>query len=265
MKIRQIEYFLEVEKILNITKAAQNMYVSQTAITKQLQLLEDELGFKLFSRENKRMQLTEGGAFFKEEALRLMHQYRLTKQNVSAYRYGEAGCINIGFMKNLDEKILISYLSAFKAQYPEIEVNLYGYSNQALHQRIQNATLDIGFGFTINNSRFHYKALKSYPLVLITSQKSELAKKSEISEHELQNILFDVRNYPENCSLDFEGLLVKIACGYGNAIVHQFAEWNRFQNYLVSIPLTPFQEKEICLIYDDHYCRTRDLFLDIGS
>ena len=69
MKIRQIEYFLEVEKILNITKAAQNMYVSQTAITKQLQLLEDELGFKLFSRENKRMQLTEGGAFFKEEAL----------------------------------------------------------------------------------------------------------------------------------------------------------------------------------------------------
>ena len=71
MKIRQIEYFLEVEKTLNITKAAQNMYVSQTAITKQLQLLEDELGFALFSRENKRMQLTEGGAFFKEEALRL--------------------------------------------------------------------------------------------------------------------------------------------------------------------------------------------------
>lgn len=64
MKIRQIEYFLEVEKTLNITKAAQNMYVSQTAITKQLQLLEEELGFALFSRENKRMKLTEGGLFF---------------------------------------------------------------------------------------------------------------------------------------------------------------------------------------------------------
>ncbi len=101
MKIRQIEYFLEVEKTLNITKAAQNMYVTQTAITKQLQLLEEELGFALFSRENKRMRLTEGGIFFKEEALRLMHQYHLTRQNVAAYRYGEAGCINIGFLKTL--------------------------------------------------------------------------------------------------------------------------------------------------------------------
>jgi len=125
MKIRQIEYFLEVEKTLNITKAAQNMYVTQTAITKQLQLLEEELGFAVFSRENKRIRLTEGGIFFKEEALRLMHQYHLTRQNVAAYRYGEAGCINIGFLKNLDAQLLLSCLSPFRARYPEIEVNLY--------------------------------------------------------------------------------------------------------------------------------------------
>ncbi|NBH83773.1 LysR family transcriptional regulator [bacterium C-53] len=262
VKIRQIEYFLEVEKTLNITKAARNMYVSQTAVTKQLQLLEEELGFALFLRENKRMQLTEGGAFFKQEALRLMHQYHLTEQNISAYRYGESGCINIGFVKNLDTELLISYLSLFRSKYPEIEVNPYGYSNLALHQHIQNGTLDVGFGISMNNSRFHYRSLKSYPLVLLTSKSGPLAGINEISEQELENVLFDVRNYPTNSPLEFEGMLIKIACGYGNAIVHQFAKKNRFQDYLVSIPLIPCQMKTISLIYDDHYCRTKDLFIE---
>lgn len=262
MKIRQIEYFLEVEKTLNITKAAQNMYVSQTAVTKQLQLLEEELGFALFSRENKRMQLTNGGVFFKKEATQLMDQYRLTKQNVSAYRSGGAGCLNIGFVKNMDENILLSCLTSFKTRYPEIEVNLFGYSNQVILQHIQNASLDIGFGFPVSNSCLHCRVLKSYPLVLITSQKSELALKSEIFEWELQNILFDVRNCSEDDPPDFEGLLAKIACGYGNAVVHQFAEWNRFRNYLAAIPLMPLQEKEICLIYDEHCSPTGTLFIE---
>ncbi|MDE7313183.1 MAG: LysR family transcriptional regulator [Eubacterium sp.] len=261
MKLRQIEYFLEVEKTLNITKAAQNLYVSQTAITKQLQLLEDELGFLLFSRDNKRMKLTEGGAFFKEEALRLMQQYYLTQQNISAYRYGKTGCIHIGFIKNLDASLLLPHLSAFRARYPEIEVNLYGHSNQALHRHLQSGSLDIGFGFPLKNSRFQYRAIKSYPLVVLASKDSPLAVKKKISEQELDTVLFDVRNYPENGSNDFEGLLMKISCGYGTAIVHQFAEKNRFQEYLVSIPLVPPCEKTICLIYDERENKTRGLFL----
>lgn len=262
MKIRQIEYFLEVENTLNITKAARNMYVSQTAISKQLQLLEEELGFALFSRESVRLHLTEGGDFFKKEALRLMHQYHLMQQNVSAYRYGKGECINIGFVKNLDSELLLSCISLFQNQYPEIEANLYGQSNRCLHQNIQNGSLDIGLGFAEENSRFHYQPLKSYPLVVLTSIKSTLAKKEEISEQELAHVIFDIRDYPQNCSFDFEGLLVKLACGYGTAIVHQFAEGNRFRDSLVSIPLTPCQEKSVCLIYDDRYGKTRELFID---
>ena len=263
MKIRQIEYFLEVEKTLNITKAAQNMYVSQTAVTKQLQLLEEELGFALFSRESMRLRLTEGGTFFKKEAFGFMHQYHLMQQNISAYRYGKAGCINIGFVKNLDAKLLLSCISHFRNQYPEIEANLYGQSNRRLHQNIQNGSLDIGFGFAAENSRFHYRPLKSYPLVVLTSTKNRLAKKEEITEQDLTHVIFDIRNDPQNGSFDFEGLLVKLACGYGTAIVHQFAEGNRYRDSLVSIPLAPCQEKSVCLIYDDRHSRARELFMDV--
>lgn len=263
MKIRQIEYFLEVEKTLNITKAAQNMYVSQTAVTKQLQLLEAELGFELFSRENKQMQLTEGGAFFKKEVLPLMHQYQLTRQNLSAYRKGEAGCINIGFLRYLDIKLIIPYLSTFRERYPKIDINLCGYSNQELHQRIQNGSLDIGFGYIMNDSNFHYYLLNSYSLAVYTSKDSSLAARSEVSEWELKDLIFDIRNCPLECSMDYEGLLIKIACGYGNAVVYNLTgEDIHYQDYVVSVPLYPPQKKDISLIYDDHYSRIKDLFID---
>ena len=49
---------------MNFTKAAHNLYISQTAVTKQIQLLETELGTKLFNRNNKQIELTEAGRFF---------------------------------------------------------------------------------------------------------------------------------------------------------------------------------------------------------
>ena len=60
MNLNQINYFLAICKTMNFTKAAHNLYISQTAVTKQIQLLETEL----FNRNNKQIELTEAGRFF---------------------------------------------------------------------------------------------------------------------------------------------------------------------------------------------------------
>ena len=64
MNLNQINYFLAICKTMNFTKAAHNLYISQTAVTKQIQLLETELGTKLFNQ----IELTEAGRFFLIEA-----------------------------------------------------------------------------------------------------------------------------------------------------------------------------------------------------
>ena len=61
MRFNQIEYFLELARVLNFTKASKNLYISQPALSKQIAGLEDQLGVKLFIRGNHTLSLTEAG------------------------------------------------------------------------------------------------------------------------------------------------------------------------------------------------------------
>ena len=68
MQLRQLEYFIAVAEHLNFTKAAQQFYISQTAVTLQIKALEEELGVTLFHRSNRKVELTPAGKTFLEDA-----------------------------------------------------------------------------------------------------------------------------------------------------------------------------------------------------
>ena len=72
MNSRQLEYFLAVAHELNFTKAAESMYVSQTAVTQQIKALEEQLGVSLFERTKKKVVLTPAGNVFLQEATLLL-------------------------------------------------------------------------------------------------------------------------------------------------------------------------------------------------
>ncbi len=74
MNTRQLEYFLAVAEELSFTKAAEKLYVSQTAVTQQIQALEDLVGVKLLSRTKKKVELTPAGRVFQTESRQLLEQ-----------------------------------------------------------------------------------------------------------------------------------------------------------------------------------------------
>ena len=76
MTSRQLEYFLAVARYLNFTRAAEALYVSQTAITRQIQVLEEEVGAQLFFRTKKQVQLTAAGQVFLTEARAILERTR---------------------------------------------------------------------------------------------------------------------------------------------------------------------------------------------
>lgn len=79
MNLTQVEYFLEAAKCLNFTAAARTLYVSQPALSKQIALLEKELGVPLFYRENRRVELTEAGICLAGELQTIMQQLEEAK------------------------------------------------------------------------------------------------------------------------------------------------------------------------------------------
>ena len=74
MNSRQLEYFLAVAHELNFTKAAESMYVSQTAVTQQIKALEEQLGVSLFERTKKKVVLTPAGKVFLQEASSILNR-----------------------------------------------------------------------------------------------------------------------------------------------------------------------------------------------
>ena len=91
MNIKQLEYFIDLTKTLNFTKTAQNFYISQTAITKQIQCLENDLGIPLFHRTKKSVSLTHEGEFFLTYAQRILDDVSMTYQSIEQYKEGLHG------------------------------------------------------------------------------------------------------------------------------------------------------------------------------
>lgn len=99
MNIKQLEYFVDLSQTLNFTKTAQNFYISQTAITKQIQCLEDDLGIPLFHRTKKCVSLTSEGRSYLPYAKKILEDIALSYQIIEEYQKGNQGSIFIGFIK----------------------------------------------------------------------------------------------------------------------------------------------------------------------
>ena len=88
MNSRQLEYFLAVARELNFTKAAESMFVSQTAVTQQIKVLEEQLGVHLFERTKRKVALTPAGRVFQEEAVDILKRIDLAAQRTRAVSSG---------------------------------------------------------------------------------------------------------------------------------------------------------------------------------
>lgn len=251
MNLRQLEYFIAVSETMNFTKAANNLFISQTALTKQIKSLEKELDTLLFNRDSKQISLTDSGKYFLIEAKKIINQVNLSKNNFISYQQGITGNLKIGFLKNLDPNLLVKIISKLNKKYPLLTIELNSYSNHELYQQLESATIDLALTMSNHDPRYQQILINKYPLVVLVNKKSELAKKNKLHQSDLNNILFDVRKIDnQNKFPEFEGNLLKIACNQGCAILHAFVKDNCYNQYIKAIPLEPVIEEGIYLVYD---------------
>lgn len=110
MNIRQLQYFVDLSETLNFTKTAQNFYISQTAITKQIQCLEGDLDIPLFHRSKKSVSLTGEGQAYLPYAKKILEDIDLSYKVIEEYRRGKRCTFSIGFIKSLDDELLLNLL-----------------------------------------------------------------------------------------------------------------------------------------------------------
>jgi LysR family cys regulon transcriptional activator len=127
MKLHQLRYLAAVaQNGLNITAAAQKLHTSQPGVSKQIKLLEDELGFQIFARDGRNLtQITPAGQQVIERALKILREVQSIKSLSEEWRDEERGSLSIGTTHTQARYVLPAVIKKFLERYPHIRLNLH--------------------------------------------------------------------------------------------------------------------------------------------
>jgi DNA-binding transcriptional LysR family regulator len=125
----QIRNFLQLCETLNFRKAAEQINIAQPALSRQIQLLEKEVGALLFNRDNRTVRLTEAGAFFKKEANRILQDLNKTITRTAQLHTGEAGEIKVTHSSSAMNTLVPSFLVRLKQRWPDLKTIVQETSN----------------------------------------------------------------------------------------------------------------------------------------
>ena len=144
MKLQQLKYLLAiVDNGLNITAAAERMYTSQPGVSKQLKLLEDELGMQLFTREGKSLGgITAGGDQVIERARIIMREVDNIRSLASDYYQEETGSLSIATTHTQARYVLPEIVAEFRKRFPKVGLNLHQGTSEQIADMVAANNID---------------------------------------------------------------------------------------------------------------------------
>jgi DNA-binding transcriptional LysR family regulator len=144
MELRHLRYFQAVAEELSFTRAATRLRVAQSAVSAQIQDLENELGVVLLERSRRRVRLTAAGQAFNEAAERILRSVEEASRQARRIGQGEYGTLAVGFIGSQSHEWMPRVLKRFRAKYPEVEVTLSEMHPSQQLEALLARTLDVG-------------------------------------------------------------------------------------------------------------------------
>ncbi|MDO4268351.1 MAG: LysR family transcriptional regulator [Eubacteriales bacterium] len=145
MDTKQIEYILMIAEENNITKAAERLFITQSALNQQLLKLERELGTPLFERSRTNWHPTEAGEVYLKNAREILRLKKETYNQISDIAATRRGNLTIGFTPGRGSQMFTSIYPRFHQAYPQIHVNPLEKGVRELQSLIADNTVDVAF------------------------------------------------------------------------------------------------------------------------
>ena len=198
MNTAQLECFLAVAKYLNFSKASESVQLTQPAVSRQINSLEDELGVKLFIRTSRKVELTISGIQFIEDAREMIRISDHAKERFRTDSGRDTTVLfSIGCHDHFPQLAIIPVLTGFLKQYPKIHPTVRMGPPPILETQLEEQKLDLILTF-LHRQRFErtsaYHELAVCPIACICPKDHPLAGKETLSSSELEgsHILYDV-------------------------------------------------------------------------
>ncbi|KAA9338590.1 LysR family transcriptional regulator [Hymenobacter busanensis] len=164
----RLRVFQAVARHLSFTKAAQELFVTQPAVTKHVRELERSYGQRLFERRGNRVSLTEAGQLLLAYADRVADLHQQLTEQLHALHDTAAGRLRLGASTTLAQYIIPPILPGFQAAYPRVELTLLNANTEQIADALLRGHIDLGFvEGQVKNRDLHYELLLHDELVAL--------------------------------------------------------------------------------------------------
>lgn len=184
MNFKSIRYFITLAHCLNFTQAANKHHITQTAISRYIASLEEQVGVKLFDRSSRKVTLTEAGRIYAEGMEKMLKEYDKLLERTKAAGNTYQGHIKIGIgiyeYSNIEH-----YLSSFLETYPEVKVDIFQFPYSTLTEQFKNNELDLIISLSM--SKDSYKESQLRCVNLFTSENVLVINREKMEEKYAQS------------------------------------------------------------------------------
>ena len=268
MKLLQMKYFQTVCRYGSITKAAEELFVSQPTISFCIKELESEFGVRLFHRRHNRLQLTVEGSYFLDKV-----NYILQSVDALAVQMKNMGNnrnhVKIAVPAMISTFLFPQIFNAYSKNYPEVELEMLETGSLQVRKLVDASSVDLGITIRddVVDDTYNELPLVSTELVFCVSRKHPLADRKQISFKELSDehiILFKADSYqnifikrafseagvePNIMLYSSQLYTIKQFLSYGNVGAFLYRQVAEMDKDLVCIPLEQPIIQDIALIW----------------
>ena len=184
-----MQYFVSIIDNNSFSVAAEENYISQSAISQQIQALEKELGYNLLVRKNRKFELTVAGEYFYKESKRILSDIDNLQIKTKLLASNDKYTLRVGYLLGYSGNELMNTIIEFKEKYPEVEIELSSNNHEKIADQTLADNVDLMFGdqrraFSNLFNNYLVATLNKYILV---ANYSNLAKKESLTIDDLRN------------------------------------------------------------------------------
>lgn len=244
--LQRLRYFVTLAKTLNFSRTAEQHFVSQTAVSQQIRLLEEELGLTLFERDRHRVALTAAGKIYQDEVVKILELLDSAEQKAKLVGKEKEGKLSCSLFYGVQSDYIFDILMKFKADTPQVRLEFSQDDAEDMFAKIRKGRADIGFGLEpapIQHPLICRRELGLLQQYVVTSSRSRLAQFVNLKRSQLKGeIIYGLKGPKEiqtliagqylQSDIDAEGLVfrdtldmifLEVALGGGCAILAESA------------------------------------------
>ncbi|ALH94406.1 DNA-binding transcriptional regulator HcaR [Acinetobacter equi] len=202
MELRHLRYFITVAEELNFSKAALKLYTAQPSLSQQIKDLEEDVGVKLLHRTKRKVELTEEGAVFLEQARLTLAQADKAVAMARQVSQAKQQMLRIGFVPVVEMKIFPYVLPNLRVHSSDLKIELLSMNNTEQMKALKRGDLDITFTRqSLASDEIESQFVLREPLIFILPKDHPLAKYERIPVKALDGIDFIIPSIEQSTTL----------------------------------------------------------------